>query len=137
MNLGMAEILRKASELPTREEKVKYLQKNYSPALGLVLQAALDPAIKWDLPDGKPPYKPLASNTDQQYMLYQQAKKLNKFFVGNTFEKTKRELMFVQLLESCDPEDAELLINAKDKKLLFKGITVGLINKAFPGLINT
>lgn len=132
----MAEILRMAGDLSTRKEKIDFLQKHYTPAFGMILRSALDPTIKWNLPPGRPPFKPLGPKTEQQYMLYQQARKLDKFLVGGMhLDKIKRELLFIQLLESCDPEDAELLCNAKDKKLPFKGITVGLLNTAFPGII--
>ena len=45
----------------------------------------------------------------------------------------KRETLFIGLLESIDPEDAKVLLAAKDKKL--KGITAAIVNEAFPGLI--
>jgi hypothetical protein len=48
--------------------------------------------------------------------------------------KNKREMMFVEFLEKLAPKDAELLINAKDKKPV-KGITIQHIKEAFPGLI--
>ena len=42
--------------------------------------------------------------------------------------------MFIQTLESIDPEDAELLCSIKDKKIPYKGITSKLVTEAYPGL---
>jgi hypothetical protein len=47
----------------------------------------------------------------------------------------RREGLFLNLLESLNPEEAELLIAAKDKKMKYKGITKKLVNDAFPNLI--
>jgi hypothetical protein len=47
----------------------------------------------------------------------------------------KRESLFIGLIESIDPEDAKVLLAAKDKKLPVKGITSTIVNEAFPGLI--
>ena len=45
--------------------------------------------------------------------------------------------MFIRILETIDPEDANLLIICKDKDLAgkFKGLTKKLVSEAFPGLI--
>jgi len=45
--------------------------------------------------------------------------------------------MFITVLESLHPDEAELVIAMKDKKLTgrYKGITQKLIETTFPGLI--
>jgi hypothetical protein len=43
-------------------------------------------------------------------------------------------MLFINMLESLHPKDAELIIAAKDKKLP-KGITKKVVNLAFPRLI--
>ena len=134
MRLGIAEVLKMVSEQKTKEEKINVFRKNDSSALRTVLKYALDPTIKWALPPGAPPYKP-TSYLDQQSMLYQEAKRLYLFVEGGNPNLTplKRESLFIGLLESIDPEDAKVLLAAKDKKL--KGITTAIVNEAFPGLI--
>jgi hypothetical protein len=42
-------------------------------------------------------------------------------------------MLFISLLESLYPKDAELLIAVKDKKV--EGLTLDTVNTAFPGLI--
>ena len=136
MRLGIAEVLKMVSEQKTKEEKINVFRKNDSTALRTVLKYALDPAIKWALPPGAPPYKP-APYLDQQSMLYQEAKRLYLFVEGGNPNLTplKRESLFIGLIESIDPEDAKVLLSAKDKKLPVKGITAAIVNEAFPGLI--
>jgi hypothetical protein len=136
MRLGIAEVLKMASEQKTKEEKINVFRKNDSSALRTVLKYALDPAIKWALPAGDPPYKPTAY-LDQQPMLYNEARRLYLFIEGGNPNLTplKRETLFIGLLESIDPADAKMLLAAKDKKLPVKGITAAIVNEAFPGLI--
>lgn len=137
MKLGIAEILDKVSKVNTKEEKIEILRKNDSSAIRTVLKYALDPTITWALPKGDPPYKP-CPYLDQENMLYSEARRLYLFIEGGNpnLNKIKRETLFIGLLESVAPADAKLLCAAKDKKIPFKGITVKLINEAYPGLIN-
>jgi hypothetical protein len=47
----------------------------------------------------------------------------------------KREQIFIQMLESINADDAELLVAMKDKKSPYKNITKDIVVEAFPGLI--
>ena len=49
--------------------------------------------------------------------------------------QVKRESLFISLLETIHPKDAELFLEAKDKNLKYKGITKKLVMDAFPNLI--
>jgi hypothetical protein len=69
MKLGLGEILTKAAKMKTKEEKIEYLRKNDSRPLQDIIQYALHPDIKWDLPEGTPPYTP-TPYLDQETMLY-------------------------------------------------------------------
>ena len=74
---------------------------------------------------------------DQESVLYSESRRLYLFTEGGNpnLKQTRREYLFIQLLESIDKEDAKLMIAVKDKKLPYKGINVDIVNKAFPGLI--
>ena len=43
--------------------------------------------------------------------------------------------MFIQVLESVSPEEADLLIQMKDKKLKVKGLSYNLVKETFPHLL--
>lgn len=131
---SISEILKEVSEAK-KDKKVEILRKNDSQPLRAVLAHALDPYIKWMLPEGAPPYKPNEA-LDQHNRLYQEARKFYIFCDPNlNLPRVKREALFIEFLESIDPEDAKLIIAAKDKKIPYKGITAKLVNEAFPGLI--
>ena len=50
-----------------------------------------------------------------------------------TISATKRETLFVQLLEGLSAEEAEFLITVKDQKVnnVYKGFTANLVKEAF------
>lgn len=136
MKLGLAEILKKASEFDKKQEKIDWLNKWDSVALRTVLKLAYDPRIKFLLPEGKPPFK-INDLPDLQSVLYNELRKMYLFLDGGhpTLNQTRREYLFIQLLENLDKEDAELIATIKDKKLPYKGITKKLVEEMYPGLL--
>lgn len=137
MRLAIYEILENASKLSKKEDKLNYLRQNYNPALGQILKYTFEPEFVWDLPPGDPPYKP-SEYPDSHGMLYSETRRLYLFLKGGNPNLTpfKREMLFINLLESVHPKDAELLLAIKEKKLPYKGLTINLIREAYPGLIN-
>jgi hypothetical protein len=137
MRKGIAEILEEAGAKTTPKQKIEYLQKNNSAVLQTILKYTFDSRIKWLLPKGKPPYKP-SPFLDTEGMLFQEARRLYLFVEGGNPNLTplKRESLFIGLLESISPKDAELLCHVKDGSLPYKGINANLVRKAFPGLID-
>lgn len=136
MRLAISTILEETSKLTSKQDKIEFLRKNYTPVLTQVIRAALDPGIKWVLPEGKAPYKP-SPYPGQEGALYSEARRLYLFIEGGNPNLTsqRREYLFIQMLEVLMPGDAELIMAAKDKKMPYKGITIKLVNEAFPGLI--
>jgi hypothetical protein len=136
MKLGLAEILKKASEFEKKQDKMEWLNKWDSVALRTVLKLAYDPRIKFQLPEGKPPFK-LNDLPDLQSVLYNELRKMYLFLDGGhpTLKQTRREYLFIQFLENLDKEDAELIATIKDKKLPYKGITKKFVEEMYPGLL--
>lgn len=131
---SISEILSEVSKAPA-DKRVPLLKYYESDPLKAVLFYALDPRAKWLLPEGAPPYRPLEA-LDQHGRLHQEARKLYMFLDARlNLSKAKREQLFIQFLEMIDPEDAKLILSAKDKKIPYPNITVALVNEAFPGLI--
>lgn len=138
MKLSMSEILQKASAMSSRKEKVNFLRMNYSLQFHKVLEYALNPDIKFKLPEGIPPFTPLQTH-EAQGMLYSEARRLYLFVEGGhpgldaqgKQGDLKRERLFIGILESIDPDDAKLLCAVKDKKIPYKGITYKLVKEAF------
>lgn len=132
----MAEFLEKVSRLKKNEEKVAALRANDSYVLRVILQAAFDPSVKFLLPPGIPPYTP-SKLFDQENVLIREVRKMVYFIEGfyPNLKQTKRETMFIELLETCASKDADMLCYVKDKKLPWKGITLQHVKDALPGLI--
>ncbi len=136
MKLSVSEILKTASNITNEDHRIAYLKANYSIALESVIRGAFDPAIKWKLPEGNPPYKPNAL-VDQQHVLYTECRRFYLFIEGGhpTLKQNRREQLFVEMLEALDPEDANLMLAVKEKHLPYPGITPELIRKGFPGVL--
>ena len=136
MKLGISEILRMANDAQDEHARLHILRMNDSPTLRNMLNLALNKNVIWQLPDGIPPYKP-NDLVDQQHRLYTEMRKMYLFIEGGSpnLKQLRRETLFIELLESLDPEDAKLVIAAKDKNFPYSNITIELINTAFPGLI--
>ncbi len=135
MRKSISWILEFTSKLPNEEEKIKCLQANDNSAIRTILKFALDPNIKWALPEGDAPYKP-CQYPHQENMLYSECRRLYLFIEGGNpnLKVLKRESMFIELLQTIDPDDAKMIISIKDKKLPWKGLTAKTVLKAYPGL---
>ena len=68
-------------------------------------------------------------------MLSQEAKRLYLFTKGgdNSLSNTKREVLFIQMLEGLCAEEAEFLVTVVNKKVnnKYKGFTANLVKDAF------
>jgi len=135
----ISEVLAEAGKIILREERIQFLQKNKSPGLTDILRINYDDSIVSVLPTGAPSYKQDDAPKGYEYTILNKAYTQFKYYfkgpVSSGMKPLKREGLFLNLLESLNVEEAELLISAKDKKMKCKGITKRLVNDAFPGLI--
>ena len=98
-----------------------------------VLQWAFSDNIVSKLPDGKTPYTPNdAPATDLAESSLRFEFRKFKYFVTEEVPQTRRETMWIELLESIPAKEAELLDLVKDKVWPFKNITKEIAQKAFP-----
>ena len=135
----VSEVLAEAGKIVIREERIKFLRLNKSPGLTDILRIQYDDSIVSVLPLGAPSYKQDDAPKGYEYTILNKAYTQFKYFckgpVSSGMKPLKREGLFLNLLESLNPEEAELLIAAKDKKMKSKGITKRLVNDTFPGLL--
>jgi hypothetical protein len=134
MKLSIGEIFKNASELP-EDQQLNYFRSNFSPALGKIIEYALEPGIVWDLPTGTPPYKD-NELTEQESNLYSEIRRLYIFHkgTGDHVAAAKKELNFIQLLENVTVLDAKVLLAIKEKTLPY-GFTRKQMVEIFPGLL--
>jgi len=131
MQKGIFEIFEEAVKLP-ENQRAAFLKHNESNSLRTVLQGCYDPRLKFLLPPGAPPYQesdPIGIET----RLYTMTRRFDLFVEGGrNVNQTKREMIFIETLESVHPKDATILINMKDKKDPVEGITALIAYEAFP-----
>ena len=134
--LLISEILRKVSNAKTKKEKVDLLKKHNTPALRQLMVINFDESIISELPEGDVPYTPNDAPVGTDHTrLEQEYRGLYRFFKGGDprIKALKRETLFVQLLEGLHQNEAELLINTKDKKLhqVYKVFSSAVVKEAF------
>jgi hypothetical protein len=139
MNKTFYEIFKEVHNAKKKAEKIAVLHHYSSASLKTILGYTYDPRIKWLLPEGIPPYTPLPDAADQEAGLAAELRRIYLFVEGNSetqrnLKQTRREQIFIDMLESVDPRDAKVLIGMKEGKLPFNGLTRKLVAEAFPNI---
>ena len=137
MKLLMHEVLQKVSNAKTKAQKVKLLEGYNTPALRAILIANFDESVISMLPDGEVPYKKNDAPEDTEHTkLAHEYRKLYLFFKGGAnISQTRRETLFIQLLEGLHQGEAEVLCLVKDKKIGKRWkITRACVEEAFPSI---
>ena len=134
--LLFSEILDLVHKAKTKNKKVEILKKYNSDALRMIIKSSFDPNIAWAMPKGNVPYTPNEAPAGTEHTrLATEARKLFHFIRGgdNITPQFKKEQMFVQMLEGLHESEAELVVNAKDKKLhqIYKGLSSNVVREAF------
>lgn len=131
-------VLETAENLKTKKEKIEFLRNNRCPALDKLLRLTFHDDITFELPDTVPPYKP--SEFDEWNNIHQEMRKIERTFLKGTlpdFKQSKREAVFIQILEYVDKDDAKLLTGMITKSLPFKTINKKLVQEALPELFES
>lgn len=131
---ALSAIIEEAEKETTDAKQAKVLKDNKSSALKMIVGCLHDPLVRWLLPPGEPPYRPLPKSADVESSLYNQIKKLNYFISsedGRKLSEMKREQIFIGLLESVDPDDARMLLRLKEGNI---NISKKAVKQAFPSI---
>ena len=132
----ISEVLRKVNNAKTKQEKTKLLLQYNTQALRSLLIWNFDESVVSLLPEGDVPFEknPAPEGTDH-ILLEKQDKKFHYFVKGGgEVSRMKREEMFIGMMESLHPDEAEVLCLVKDKKLQSKynRISKALVQETFP-----
>jgi len=132
------EILEQVSKQRTKAKKIEALKEHRSDALVSLLIWNFDDTVISMLPDGEVPYErsevPLGTDHTS---LRKEYRNLYHFVKGgnDSLSKTRRESMFIQMLEGLHPTEADILCLVKDKLLGTKyKITRAIIEEAYPDI---
>ena len=130
-----SEILQAVSSAKTKASKINLLREYRNPALVSLLIWNFDESIKSSIPDGEVPYtqsdKPIGDGISR---LVSNQRMFYNFVEGGNVDltRTRRESLFIELLESLHKDEAELLCLVKDKKIGSKyRITRNVVAEAY------
>ena len=131
-----SEILQAVSSAKTKKQKIEILQEYRSPALLSLFVWNYDDSVKSAIPEGNVPYTPNDAPTPEaQSKLASQYRTLYNYVMGgnDALRQVKRESLFIELLESLHPDEAELICLVKDKDLTKKyRVTHNVVKEAYP-----
>jgi hypothetical protein len=127
------QIIQEICTAPTRTDKINMLRHYDEKALRGYLKMAFDRNLEWELPGGAPPFKP-CNEQDVEFVLRHEFRRMYIFLRGGqpNLQQKQREALFVTLLESMNPKDAEFLVNVVKDKKIPPGIDAKLIRDAWP-----
>lgn len=135
--LQVHEIIAQVNRARTRAEKVEILKNhNDNWALKDIIRGSFDPDIQFNLPEGKPPFEKCDPHNAPSDLIrrHKDFRHFIKGGPGDKIMKVKRENIFIGILESIHPKDADLVIDMVSKSLDY-GITRKIVDDAYPGLI--
>ena len=132
----ISEVLRKVNNAKTKEEKKKLLLQNNTQVLRSLFIWNFDESVVSMLPEGEVPYTPNPAPEGTDHLLLEnEGKKMFHFVKGGSgITQSKREQIFLGMLEQLHPDEAEILCLVNDKKLQKKytRISKALVEETFP-----
>lgn len=132
---GLGEIINEVKKAKSVGEKIRILQREDNRELRGIFELTYDNRLRWGLPEGNPPYKPLDKSMDNQGMMYSEMRRMYVFLEGKAnVSQMRREQMFIELLEMIDPDDALLLLEVKSRKI--KGVSKKVVKDAYPDFLD-
>lgn len=140
MAKNLYEVFDEFQAATTREDKIAVLRRNKSYALECVLRGTFHPNIRYVVdevpkyrPSDSPPgmgYSSIALELDRIYLLEKNHPKTPPAITD------KRRLdILIQMLESIEAREAEILAGMVMKRLPVQGLTYKLVQEAYPGLL--
>ena len=147
----ISEVLQRASNAKTKDEKVSILREYKSPALTKILLCNFAKSVEFVFPSGQTPYTQLdVPKGINHQMLYNEHRHLEKFIKKHVngvvyygcsgsprpnIKSLKKEALWIQLLEALHSDEADLLDLVKDKNLTERyKVTKQNVIEAFPEL---
>ena len=136
----VSELFRAVHGAKTKDKKVELLKQYKRDDVKSILIWNFDKGIESALPEGAVPYKPNESpkGTEGHTRLIHEHRTLYNFIRGGNdkISSMRRETLLIQLLESLEAEEAEIVCLVKDKDLQSKyRITRNVVEEAYPEIV--
>jgi hypothetical protein len=134
------EVFDEFEEVTTKQERLKVIEKNLSKTLVEVLQFTFHPGFQWKVKEMPDNYKvPDTKPGISRCQLSTEIRKLYLFQSGNTTAENlsprKQNELLIQLLESLEPREAEVIIGIFKKDQGVNGLDYEFVKEAFPNLL--
>ena len=137
------EILEAVDSERVKAKKLEILRTHGDDSFKMVMIWNFDETVISMLPDGPVPYEPVEGDVQanreqgipQRTTIRNSARNFYRFIKGgdDAMNKIKREGLFINILETLPPPEAEILVLVKDKALNTKyNITKELVAEAYP-----
>ena len=132
------EILDYVGKQKSKIAKVEALKEYRNDALVSILIWNFDDTVVSLIPEGDVPFTPNDSPLGTDHTsLRREAKNLYHFVKGgnDSLNGIRRETMFIQMLEGLHPDEANIIILAKDKRLSEKySVSYEQVKEAYPDI---
>ena len=138
---NMYEVFDEFEMAQTKQDKMAVIQKNLSKTLVEVLQYTYHPDYQWKVKDLPENYKVDSYSKPgmSQCQLSTEIRKLYLFQVGNPsaerLSARKINELLIQLLESLEPREAEVVMGIFRKDQGVNGLDYKFVKEAFPNLL--
>ena len=140
MAKNIYEVLDEFAAAGSKKEKLDVLARNWTPTLMHVLQLAYHPDVKWKIKDRPAKYKTPDTLPGVSYSSL--GTEMRRFYLfkkglpaAEKLTPRKREELFISMLESLEPREAEVVIGIFQKDLGVKGLTYKFVKECFPSLL--
>lgn len=135
------EIFDEFENAKNKKDRMSVIEKNLNPTLVKVLELCFHPQYQWlvkELPENyKVPTDVLPGITFDN--LNSQLRRLYLFRIGDTtaevLTEARRKEILVQMLESIEPREAEVILGIFRKDFGVKGLDYKFVKEAFPNLL--
>ena len=136
----VSELFRAVHGAKTKDKKIAILKEHIRDDVKAILIWNFDKGIESAVPEGDVPYKKNDSpeGSAGHTRLVHEWRTLYNFIRGGNdkLSNMRRETLFVQLLESLQESEAEIVCLAKDKDLQSKyRITRNVVEEAYPDVV--
>jgi hypothetical protein len=135
------EVLDEIEEASSKKEKMAAIERNLSKTLVQVFELAYHPQYEWLITEMPENYV-VPTNTLPGISRVQLSTEIRKLYMFRKGEPTaeklgqqKRNQLLLQLLESLEPREAEVIIGIFKKDLGVNGLNYKFIKEAFPNLL--
>lgn len=135
------EILDEFEEATSKKEKMAVIERNLSKTLVQVLELTYHPQYEWLIKEMPEDYI-IPNDVLPGISLAQLSTEIRKLYMfrkgdamAEKLTPQKRNELLIQLLESLEPREAEVIIGIFQKDLGVKGLNYKFIKEAFPNLL--